>query len=108
MKLFSGLWVFTGFALPVASLIFGMWAQDVWEDRKHIVVMKSATLIFAGTGNGLCEGTKLKVAQPGTTLHVRRIRYWKNCATLDVALPDGGKGYLVLGVGEVSVSPSLP
>jgi hypothetical protein len=37
-------------------------------------------------------------AERGTKLPVRRIRYLKHCATLDVAPPDGGEGYVVLGV----------
>ena len=47
-------------------------------------------------------------AEPGARLQVRRIRYLKDCAALDVALPDGREGYVVLGIGDVSVKPPLP
>jgi hypothetical protein len=99
---------FVGFALVVGVLIATLWLRDTWEDRKHTVLVRSETPIFAGGGNELCGGKQLAIAQPNTTFRVQRIRYWKNCATVDVALPDGRKGHFVLGNGDVSVSPPLP
>jgi hypothetical protein len=101
------------FALVVCSLVVGLvlvswWFYDVQQDRKHIVTVKSQTPVFVGSGNGLCGGQPLTVVQAGAVLPVRRIRYWKNCATLDVVLPDAHHGYLVLGEGEVTVNPPLP
>jgi hypothetical protein len=95
-------------ALVVGVAVVGFWSYDVRQDRKRVVTVKSQTPVFAGSGNGLCEGWRLTVVQPGATLPVRRIRYWKNCATLDIVLPDARHGHLVLGVGEVTVSPPLP
>jgi hypothetical protein len=97
-----------GSALLVGLLILMLWVHDLREDRKHSIVVKWQTPVFADAGNELCGGPQLTVAQPGTTLHVQRIRYWKNCATVDVVLPDTRKGHLVLGQGEVSVNPPLP
>ena len=100
-----------GFALALGMLIGGLflllWANDVRQDRKHTALVKLPTLAFAGTGSDLCGGSKLTLIQPGTTLRVRRIRYWKNCTTVDVALPDGHVGHIVLGEGEVTIIPSL-
>jgi len=101
------------FALVVCALVVGLvfvswWFYDVRQDRKHVVTTKSQTPVFAGSGNALCGGQPLTVVQAGAVLPVRRIRYWKNCATLDVVLPDTRHGYLVLGDGEVTVSPPLP
>ena len=94
-------------ALIGALLTIALWVHDVRNDRKHTVRTKSETPVFAGSGDEACEGKPLTVIQPGATLHVQRIRYWKNCATVDVALPDGREGHIVLGEGEVSISPPL-
>jgi hypothetical protein len=51
---------------------------------------------------------ELTTVERGNRLPVRRIRYLKDCAALDVVLPDGREGYVVLGVGDVSVKPALP
>jgi hypothetical protein len=48
------------------------------------------------------------MVQQGANLRVRRIRYWKNCATIDVAMQDSRKGFLIVGEGNVSVIPPLP
>jgi hypothetical protein len=64
--------------------------------------------MFAGTGDANCEGTQVAMISPGSKLKVRRIRYWKNCATIEVALPDGGVGYIGFDSRNVSVTPSLP
>ena|ERR1700719_4414780 len=101
------------FAFVVCAVVVGLvlvswWFYDVQQDRKHIVTVKSQTPVFAGSGNGLCGGQRLTVVPAGAVLGVRRIRYWKNCETLDVVLPDNRHGYLVRGEGEVTVSPPLP
>lgn len=98
---------FWGFCGIVGLLIFGLWIRDVWKDRSHALVVNSTTPVFAGRGNNTCEGTRLVMVQHGESLRVLRIRYWKNCATIDVALQDGRKGFLVLDTG-VSVYPPLP
>jgi len=92
-------------ALIGALLIIALWVHDVWDDRKHTVRTESETPVFVGGGDEGCGGKPLTVMQSGRTLHVRRIRYWKNCATVDIALPDGQEGYIVLGKGDVSISP---
>jgi len=90
----------------VACLILTAWGWDVHNDRKHVVTVISKTPVFAG--DDWChDGQRLMDVAPGIHLGVRRIRYWKDCATLDVALPDGREGYLVFGVGTFSVSPPL-
>lgn len=99
-------------AVLVATIILTLviatlWVHDVWKDREHTVVVKSETPVYTGSGNESCGESQLTLAQPGATFRVRRIRYWKNCATLDVVLPDGRKGYIVPGDGAVSISPPL-
>ena len=96
-----------GAALILMLLVALVWVRDIWSDRKHSVQVKSETPVFAGNGDEDCEGKRLTSAPAGTTLQVRRIRYWKNCATVDVALPDGQSGHIVLGVGDVSLNPRL-
>ncbi|SRR6266567_2906718 len=98
---------FIGFALVVSLLIVTLWLRDTWEDRKHTILVRSETPTFAGGGNEFCVDKQLATAQPGTTFQVRRIRYWKNCATVDIAWPDGRKGHIVLGHGDVLVNPPL-
>jgi hypothetical protein len=100
--------VIVGCTLVVSLVLASCWFYDVQQDRKHIVIIESQTPVFVGSGTGLCRGRPLTVVQAGATLPVRRIRYWKNCATIDVVLPDSRHGYLVLGEGEVTVNPSLP
>jgi hypothetical protein len=96
-----------GVALILTLLVASVWLYDIWSDRKHSVQVNSETPVFTGNGDDGCEGKRLAYAQPGTTLHVRRIRYWKNCATVDVALPDGQSGHIVLGEGGASLEPPL-
>ena|SRR6266699_254732 len=103
-------WLASGlvsFALAFGVLVLLLWAYNLRQDRKHIVVAKSQTPVFAEAANGTCGGTRLATIQAGTTLRVQRIRYWKNCATLDVALSDGRLGHIVFGEGEVSIIPPL-
>jgi hypothetical protein len=86
-----------------------LWLRDLRRDQKHTVTVNAATPVFVGNGgSGGCEGTQLTTIERGAKLPVRRIRYLKDCATIDVVLPDGRKGYVVLGVGDVSVNPPLP
>jgi hypothetical protein len=104
--------VLLGFWTSVCTLVIGLvlagwWAYDVGQDRKHSVIVESQTQVFTGSANGLCGGQRLTTLQAGNILPVRRIRYWKNCATIDVGLPDGRRGYLVLGEGDTKVSPPL-
>ena len=91
----------------VGVLLSFLWLKDVANDRKHTVVVNDATPVFVGTGYD-CDGTPLTTVEKGRKLPVRRIRYLKDCLTLDVSLPDGRTGYFVLGVGDVSVNPPLP
>ena len=95
--------------LIVSAVLSLLWALDVRNDRKHSVSVNTPTPVFVGSGadNG-CHGTPFTTVEAGTKLPVRRIRYLKDCAAIDVALPDGRTGYLVLGVGDVSVNPPLP
>jgi hypothetical protein len=97
-----------GCAVVVALLMVALWARDVELDRKHVVLVKSETPVFAGEGDESCGGTQLTTVQAGANLHVQRIRYWKNCATVNIVLPDSREGYIVLGDGEVLVKPHLP
>lgn len=95
--------------LIVCAVLSLLWALDVRNDRKHSVSVNMTTPVFVGSGgdNG-CRGTPFTTVEPGAKLPVRRIRYLKDCAAIDVALPDGRTGYVVLGVGDVSVNPPLP
>jgi len=107
-------WVALVGLLAVLGLIVGafisvLWFRDLHNDRKHVLIVNAVTPVFLGTGSdGGCHGTQLTTVERGSKLPVRRIRYLKDCATIDVALPDGRDGYVVLGVGDVSVNPPLP
>lgn len=97
----------TATAVVFALVIVGPWAFDVWKDRKHTLLVKSETPIFAGPGDESCGGTQLTTLQAGTTLRVQRIRYWKNCATLNVVLSDGREGYAVYDGSRIQIRPPL-
>jgi len=93
----------------VCMLLSLLWLRDVRNDRAHTVNVNGATPIFVGSGSdGGCHGTQFTTIQQGERLPVRRIRYLKGCAVIDVALPNGQQGYVVLGIGDVSVNPPLP
>jgi hypothetical protein len=92
------------FAL-IGALI--LWLNDMRLDRKHRIVVNSPTPVFAGRGHDCDTQAQIELAQPGTSFSVRRIRYWKDCATLDVTLSDGRLGHVIEGVGDVSVQPPL-
>lgn len=95
--------------LVVALAILVLWANDVRSDRRHTVTFDSAVTIFGGNGTNQCDRSeRLTTVEAGTIARVRRIRYWKDCATVDISLPDGRQGYIVLGVGgEVSIDPPI-
>ena len=98
----------TATLLSLAVLV--LWANDLREDRRHTVTVVSPTPVFVGDGGeNDCYTPRPTTAEekPGTKLRVRRIRYWKDCATVNVVLPDGRSGHIVLGVGEVSLQPPL-
>jgi len=89
----------------IASLLLLAWGWDVHSDRKHTVTVIAKTRVFAGIA--WCAGDKQFLdVSPGTHLKVRRIRYWKDCATVNVALPDGREGFIIYD-GSVSVKPPL-
>lgn len=92
--------------LLIAALWAVLWVHDISMDRKHIVTARSETPIFAGPGDA-CRGTQIATIHSGVTFRVQRIRYWKNCATMDIALPDGRRGYIIFDSRDVSVSPPL-
>jgi hypothetical protein len=94
-------------ALLIASLIAAWWGNDVWQDRKHTVVVSGDTPLFEGYGEN-CGGTRIATLHPGSEPKVQRIRYWKACATINVILPDGKEGFIVLGDGDVRINPPLP
>ena len=98
-------------ALTVLLLpVLAMWANDVRKDRRHTIAVMSPTPVFVGGGSEkdcfkLPE--KPSVEPAGSILRVRRIRYWKDCATVNVVLPNGRSGHIILGVGDVSIRPPL-
>ena len=96
--------------LVICAVLVLLWALDVRSDRNHTVSVNMPTPVFVGSGgdNGCGNGAQLTTAERGAKLPVRRIRYLKACAAIDVVLPDGRMGYIVLGVGDVSVNPPLP
>jgi hypothetical protein len=91
----------------VFLLILLLWGWDVHQDRKHTVTIVAPTPVFAGSGGEDCDArSKLTILQPGAAVRVRRIRYWKNCATIDIALPDNRRGTLVSGRGDFDLKPT--
>lgn len=97
-------------ATIIVGIVLIAWAWDVHNDRQHTVTVISKTPIFvqrSGEVEACFDGQHLVDIAPGAHLEVRRIRYWKNCATVKVALSDGREGYVVYGVGGFSVSPPL-
>lgn len=95
--------------LAVSTILWLLWVRDVRDDHKHTVIVNTTTPVFSGNGDvGGCHGTQLTTIERGAKLPVRRIRYFKDCAAIDVVLPDGRIGYVVLGIGDVSVNPPLP
>jgi hypothetical protein len=92
----------------VSALFVLLWLRDVQSDRRHTIKINSATPVFAGSGEGGCRGIQMTTVERGANLPVRRIRYMKECAAIDIALPDGRQGYIVLGIGDISVNPPLP
>jgi hypothetical protein len=95
---------FTATLVALLMVVLAIWSHDVWSDRSRTVLVRTATPIFAGSGEG-CDGTRIATASPNTAFQVKRIRYWKSCATIDVVLLDGRKGHILLGEGDVSITP---
>src|SRR4051812_13106551 len=84
-----------------------IWANDVRQDRKHTLTVNSPTPVFAGPGEDCYTRQQTTIEPPGRVLKVRRIRYWKECATVDVMLQDGRSGHIILGIGDASPHPPL-
>jgi hypothetical protein len=91
----------------IGAVAVAMWANDVRQDRQHTVTVDEPTALFEGAGTGCETRQQIAVVQRGAAFLVRRIRYWKDCATLDVSAPDGRLSHFVLGVGGVKVKPPL-
>jgi hypothetical protein len=92
----------------IGAILFVLWWQDISADRAHTVVVNSPTPVFSGSGSESgCHGSQLTTLSPRTQLRVKRVRYLKDCATLDVDLTDGRKAYFILGVGDIDVNPPL-
>jgi hypothetical protein len=111
MKKTLGLFVGVIIATTIVGrmILLASWGWDGYSDRKHSVIANSNVPVFVGSGDGKCNGEqRLTMIPAGTLLKVRRIRYWKACATLDVALPDGEQGFIIPGDGNFSVRPPLP
>ena len=84
--------------LVYSSLHYGLWVRDIRDDRKPTIIVNGSTPILAGSGGKCrCHGTCLTTVDRGTQLRVERIRYLKDCATVDVILPDGRKRLLGIG-----------
>ena len=96
---------FVAFAAVITSPFALWWAFDVWEDRSHAITVLDNTPLFAGTGDSYCGGTQIATISPGSKPRVRRIRYWKGCATIDVKLSDGRVGYILLNSRNISITP---
>jgi len=94
-------------ALFVGTLIAVCWAYDARQDRNHTMVVTAVTPVFKGYEEN-CGGTQTAILQPGAQPQIRRIRYWKNCATVDVVLSNGQEGFIVMGDGDVRINPPLP
>lgn len=104
----TALGAFTAVTVPV---LIGsvLWLEDIRDDRRHTVIVNASTPVFSGNPeSGDCRGKQLTTVEKGLKLRVLRIRYFKDCAAVNIVLPDGRKGYIVLGVGDVSVLPPLP
>jgi|GEM_PF-1162579 hypothetical protein len=97
-----------GSLLVVSTFLWLLWLRDVRNDRKHTVSVNATTPVFVGSGSdGGCHGTQLTTIERGATVPVQRIRYLKDCAVIDIGLPSRQQGYVVLGIGDVSVNPPL-
>ena len=89
------------------SLVLGLWVLDVRDDRNHTVLVEGSTPVYGGDED--CDArTPIAIVQQGSKFQAKRIRYWKNCATVSIQLNDGRYGFIVLGEGKASVSPELP
>ena len=98
----------TGLLMVGVAVILVVWANDVRLDRKQSLIVHSEAPVFEGRGNEYCGDRPTMATIPaGTNLRVQRVRYWKDCATIDVLLPDGRRGNILLG-RDISVSPGLP
>jgi len=109
-KVPSGMLVTAVIVVLLSLSVLAVWVNDIRKDREHKVSVISPTPVFVGDGSeGDCHARpeRAEVEQAGTSLRVRRIRYWKDCATVNVVLPDGRSGHIILGVGDVSMRPPL-
>jgi hypothetical protein len=104
----NALLVMATLAVMVALGLAVWWAWDVESDRRHVVFVNGPTPVFIGSSIEGCPQIPRQEMEPaGATLHVRRIRFWKDCATIDVTTPNGAKGYVVFGIGNFRVDPKL-
>ncbi len=104
----KGLRTLAAALLLSCAAVCAPWAYDVWKDRSHTLITQSETPVFDNRGDDQCtSGTVMATIASGVSLKVQRIRYWKECATVDVKLNDGRTGRIILGYGHVSISPPL-
>ncbi|HEX6495254.1 MAG TPA: hypothetical protein VF018_07225 [Acidobacteriaceae bacterium] len=92
----------------MAALVLGLWANDVRQDRAHTIAVEAPTPVFVGGGRACDTHQQIGIVEQGAVFPVHRIRYWKDCATLDVRSADGRVSHFVFGVGHFAVKPPLP
>ena len=108
LKLRRTLVIALGVPAFIGVVLFVLWANDVRQDRTYAIAVEAPTPVFAGGGRGCDTHQQIGIVEQGTVFPVRRIRYWKDCATLDIRLADGQVSHFVLGVGHFVVKPPLP
>jgi hypothetical protein len=100
-----------GFLLVLALvclLLAAWWLADRASDRTHTLIVMGTTPVFAGTGGDSgCNATPFSTIDAGNRFQVQRIRFLKDCATVDVVLKTGQKGYFMLGEGNIVLDPPL-
>src|SRR5579871_6719587 len=79
-------------ALLLTAAAMVLWLNHVRQDWTHAVTINSLTPILKGSGDDCSSSQSIAFERPGTTLRVHRIRYWKDCETIDIRLRDGRSG----------------
>ena len=88
------------FAVP--GICIGlMFAWDMYLDRQRTIEFEEPTRLLVGASDGQCDESRLQavaIIRPGDKFEVRRVRYWKNCMTVEVRSKDHKlRGFVISG-----------
>ena len=90
--------IVTASLVLVAGAAMTLWARDVYQDRKHEVVIKGPVDVYRNVDwYAYPQGEPVKHLMPGKAVRVKRILYGKDFRVIQVQTEEGTVGWILEG-----------